>query len=105
MKIKLLKQWCFAFVVLCGSLLQAQTVTGKVTADNQPLPGANISIKGTANGTQTDFDGGYVLENVPSNATLVISYVGFVTQEILVEGKSIINIAFTCCRHWANITR
>ncbi len=67
------------------------TVTGTVT-DNQgtPLPGANVVVKGTTNGTQTDFDGNYTLEVNP-DATLVFSYLGFVTQEIAVSGNSTVN--------------
>ncbi|GAB5472946.1 MAG: TonB-dependent receptor [Maribacter sp.] len=71
--------------------LVQSTVTGTVT-DNQgtPLPGANVVVKGTTNGTQTDFDGNYTLE-VDSGATLIFSYLGFVTQEIAVNGNSTVN--------------
>ena len=67
------------------------TVTGTVT-DNQgtPLPGANVLVKGTTAGTQTDFDGNFSLE-ADANATLVFSYLGFVTQEIAVNGNSTVN--------------
>lgn len=68
------------------------TVTGTITDDNGvPLPGANIIEKGTTNGTQTDFDGNYSL-NVGANAVLVVSYIGFVTQEIAVAGRTSISI-------------
>ena len=68
------------------------TVSGTVT-DNTgaPLPGASIVQKGTTNGTQTDFDGNFSID-VPSNATLVISYIGFATQEIAVQGRTTINV-------------
>ena len=68
------------------------TVSGTVT-DNTgaPLPGASIVQKGTSNGTQTDFDGNYTID-VPGDATLVISYIGFATQEIAVQGRSTINV-------------
>ncbi|HLT52168.1 MAG TPA: TonB-dependent receptor [Arenibacter sp.] len=69
------------------------TVRGTVTDDNdQPLPGASVIIKGTTTGTQTDFDGNYVLDNVPTNATLAISYLGFTSLEIPVNGQTSINI-------------
>ena len=67
------------------------SVTGTVTdADGQPLPGANVLVKGTTNGTQTDFDGNYTIE-AGSDATLVFSYLGYSTQEIAVNGNSTIN--------------
>jgi len=69
------------------------TITGSIT-DNEgtPLPGASIVEKGTTNGTQTDFDGNYSLNISNENATLVISYIGFATQEIAVNGQTIISI-------------
>jgi TonB-dependent starch-binding outer membrane protein SusC len=67
------------------------TVTGMVTdGDGTPLPGANVIVKGTTNGTQTDFDGNYTL-NVDDDAVLVFSYLGFTTQEIAVNGNSVVN--------------
>ncbi|MCX2719905.1 SusC/RagA family TonB-linked outer membrane protein [Lentiprolixibacter aurantiacus] len=68
------------------------TVTGTVT-DNTgaPLPGASIVQKGTTNGTQTDFDGNYSID-VPGDAILVVSYIGFGTQEIAVGGRTSINV-------------
>jgi len=68
------------------------TVTGTVVdSDGIPLPGANVLEKGTTNGTQTDFDGNFTLE-VQDGATLVISYIGFQTQEVAVEGQTSINV-------------
>ena len=48
--------------------------------------------KGTTNGTQTDFDGNYTLDGVDANAVLVVSYIGYATQEVPVNGRSTINI-------------
>lgn len=69
-----------------------QQVSGTIL-DQQgiPLAGANIIEKGTTNGTQTDFDGNYAI-SVDDNAVLVISYIGFQTQEIPVNGQSTIDI-------------
>ncbi|MGJ8716618.1 MAG: SusC/RagA family TonB-linked outer membrane protein [Maribacter stanieri] len=68
------------------------TVTGTVLdSGGIPLPGANVVVKGTTNGTQTDFDGNFSLE-VEDDAVLVISYLGFVTKEVAVEGQATINI-------------
>lgn len=56
--------------------------------------GVTVQIKGTSTGTVTDIDGGFILSNIPSNATLEISYIGMVTQTILVKGRS------SCRRLW-----
>ncbi len=66
-----------------------KTITGIVTETNGPLPGANVIVKGTLNGTQTDFDGKYTLQ-VNEGETLQFSYVGFKTSEIPIHA-SIIN--------------
>src|SRR5690606_29412025 len=60
--------------------------------DGEPLIGVNIQIKGTATGTITDFDGTYTLENVDENEILVFSYIGFQSQEVAVEGRSVIDV-------------
>ncbi len=64
---------------------QSRTVTGKVTSgdDGSVIPGANVIEKGTANGVSTDADGGFSI-NVGDNATLVFSFVGYTSQEIVV---------------------
>lgn len=67
------------------------TITGTVV-DNfgAPLPGTNVIVKGTTNGTQTDFDGNYSI-TAASDATLIFSYVGFKTIEIPVNGNSTVD--------------
>ena len=68
------------------------TVTGTVIdSDGTPLPGASVVEKGTTNGTQTDFDGNFSID-VASGATLLISYIGYSTQEVSVDGRSTINV-------------
>ena len=69
------------------------TVTGTITdkENGMPIPGANIVVKGTNNGVMSDFDGNYAIEVSPTSV-LVYSYVGFVTNEIPVNGKSQINV-------------
>src|SRR5690606_32178095 len=62
--------------------------------DEMPVPGVTVLEKGTTNGTATDFNGNYSI-TVPSQATLVFSYVGFETQEIPVEGQSIIDLVIS----------
>lgn len=67
-------------------------ITGTVFDDNEEsVIGASVSIKGTTNGTITDIDGAFTLE-VPENATLVISYIGYLSQEIPVNNRTEFNI-------------
>lgn len=69
-------------------------IEGTVTdANGQPLPGASVLEKGTANGAQTDFDGNFSISVTDQNAILVISYLGFITQEILVGAQTDIVVA------------
>ncbi len=71
-------------------------VTGVVNDDSgQPLPGANVLVKGTSIGASTDFDGNYSIDVPDENAILVFSYVGYITTEIPVNGKRVINHEFT----------
>ena len=71
---------------------QQKTITGTVTDDTGlPLPGANVIIKGTSTGTQSDFDGNYTISaNV--GQTLTFSYVGFDTKEVKVGAQNSINV-------------
>jgi TonB-linked SusC/RagA family outer membrane protein len=80
-------------VIFCTTLLKAQTLTGKVTsgAEATGLPGVSVVVKGTTQGTLTDFDGSYTLE-VPVNSTLVFSFLGYQTQEINYRGEKSLNV-------------
>ena len=91
MKITLLKSFLLVGALLCLGFAQAQEITGNVSDANGPLPGASVVEKGTTNGTQTDFDGNYIL-TVGENATLVISYIGYSTTEIAVNGRSTVDV-------------
>lgn len=83
MKIKNYLVVLFLFV-LSSALAQTREVTGTVVDDTgMPLPGANVIIKGTTVGTQTDFDGKFAIEAAPEDI-LVFSYVGYETIETLV---------------------
>ncbi|WP_345276901.1 TonB-dependent receptor [Litoribaculum gwangyangense] len=74
-------------------IFQDFVVSGIVSDVNgQPLPGANIIEKGTNNGTLTDFDGNYYITLKTSNTTLVISYLGYQTQEISINGQDTVNV-------------
>lgn len=84
---------CLLLLSLC-SYAQTLTVKGTVTSasDKEPMIGATVQIKGTGNGSITGLDGDYILTNVASNAVLVFSSIGFDTQEIPVNGKTVINV-------------
>ncbi len=72
---------------------QGKTVSG-VVKDEQGLsiPGVAVAVKGTTNGAVTDFDGNYSLSNISENSTLIFSFVGMRSQEIIVGNESTINI-------------
>lgn len=94
---KILCVFSILLSVLCSSLngyAQNRTVTGKVTSadDGSALPGVNVLVKGTTNGTTTGVDGGYSLP-VSDAATLVFSFIGFTTQEVEVGSRSEINVS------------
>ncbi|TWV64567.1 SusC/RagA family TonB-linked outer membrane protein [Parabacteroides distasonis] len=72
---------------------QGKKVTGVVVdGTGEPVIGANVVVKGTTNGTITDFDGNYSLEGVPADGVLVFSYIGYLSQEIPVGNQSMIKV-------------
>lgn len=96
MKVKLKKGIFFAFLLLTllnfQGFAQDRIARGNVMdVHKEPLIGVNVVEKGTTNGTITDIDGNFSL-NIQPNATLVFSYVGFVSQEIQWDGISSLNI-------------
>jgi iron complex outermembrane receptor protein len=89
--------WLVALLFHFGIQAQdAKTVTGQITSaiDQQPIPGANIIIKGTSTGTVSDFDGNYSL-NAAVGDVLSFSYVGYKTQEIRVTESNEVSVALT----------
>ena len=92
------KAWLAIAMLLCLSfpaLAQKITVTGTVVDPvGEPLTGASIIAEGTTMGTAADIDGNYRIEVEP-NAVLVVSYVGYDTQRIAVEGRNEINITLS----------
>ena len=77
----------------CVSNAYAQSVTGKVVSgeDNSPIPGVNVLIKGTSSGVVTDLDGIYKV-NASTSDVLVFSYVGFLSQEVAVGSRSVLDV-------------
>ncbi len=85
MKLKLL----LLLLAVSTSAFSQTQVSGMVLDDaNVPLPGASIQEKGTTNGVVADFDGNFIITVSDSNATLVISYIGYETKEIVLDGSS-----------------
>ena len=74
----------FAAIFISAMAFSQGTLTGTVTDGDMggPLPGATVMVKGTSTGTSTDFDGNFTLEVSQSSGTLVVSYIGFLKQEI-----------------------
>ncbi|WP_430467388.1 SusC/RagA family TonB-linked outer membrane protein [Winogradskyella ouciana] len=93
MKIKLFTLLAFVFSIAIHG--QNVNVTGTVTeaSTGQPLPGVNVLLKDTSRGVSTDFDGNFTFNDVPLNSVLVISYLGFVSQEVTITNNQPINIA------------
>lgn len=79
--------------VLASVATFAQKVSGVVTSstDGEPMPGVAIMVKGTSTGVVTDIDGNYSI-NVPADGTLIFSFIGFSTQEIVVGNQTTIDV-------------
>src|SRR5690606_40889395 len=92
MKNNYLKRTLFIVTFFCFGFISAQqTVTGTVSDETGPLPGVNVLERGTSNGTTTDFDGTYTLR-VGDNAVLIFSYVGYQSQEVAENNRSVVNL-------------
>ncbi|MFY0607465.1 MAG: SusC/RagA family TonB-linked outer membrane protein [Cyclobacteriaceae bacterium] len=93
MKRILLLSFTFSFVFVLGAMAQ-RTVSGNVTDDTgETVPGINVVLKGTTNGTTTDLDGNYRLSVPEEGGTLVFSFIGLATQEVEVGARSVIDVA------------
>ncbi len=73
---------------MAANVFYGQTVKGRVTAGGITIPGVNIVVKGANVGTFTDFDGTFILNKVPEGSTLVVSFIGYNTKEILADSKA-----------------
>ncbi len=110
------KNWRFCFIktpskillsflfIMSGLLISAQnaaTETSKilkgrvVSQTGESLPGASIVIKGTAMGTLTDMEGEFSISNVPQNSTLVFSFIGFISKEVIVTNQTKIDVTLS----------
>lgn len=95
---KILSSIFFIWMLLFAAsetIAQTRTITGRVTgANNAPLAGASVEVKGTTTGTVSDQSGNFSI-NAPAGSTLVFGYVGFASQEIPVGTSSTINVSMT----------
>lgn len=88
------KYFLICLMLFFSTAVHAQNIQLRGTVHDtsgQPIIGASILVKGTATGTVSDYDGQFSL-NVSSNSILVVSYIGYKTQEVSVKGKSNIDI-------------
>lgn len=84
------------FCLLLLNVAWAQNVTVKGVVKDETgvtVPSANVIVKGTTNGVQTDANGNYSI-SAPANGTLVFTYIGFVTQEIAINNRTTIDVNF-----------
>lgn len=90
-----LRLFLYLMVIFPMTAFAQGTVSGMITeaSTGNPLPGANIIIKGTSNGTTTDFDGNFNINVDAFPTTLVVSSVGYTTQEVNVESAQSISVA------------
>jgi hypothetical protein len=83
------------FLISFATVIHAQQISGTVSDDaGKNLPGVSVLVKGTSRATITD-DAGKFIINAPANAVLVITSVGFVRQEVPVNGNRSVNISMT----------
>lgn len=78
--------------VFANSLAGQDTISGTISDENGPLPGATILVKGTTNGTQTDFDGNFSLSGVSTGDTLEFSYIGYESSELIYDENANLQI-------------
>ncbi|MDD2298090.1 MAG: carboxypeptidase-like regulatory domain-containing protein, partial [Fermentimonas sp.] len=94
---QLFSRSCLTFMMIATSfslLSQNITIRGTVKdVNNESVIGATIIVNNDASrGTVSDYDGNFILTDIPSSSTLQVSYVGMIPQTISVDGRSVINI-------------
>ncbi|MHA7942667.1 TonB-dependent receptor [Formosa sp. 3Alg 14/1] len=84
------KNLFFAIIMVCSTVSFAQSIVTGTTVDpesNMPLPGVNVVEKGTTNGVSSDFDGNFSIKTKTTDAVIVVSYIGYLSKEIPVNGN------------------
>lgn len=93
-----LMAFVFSFMLMSSDLwAQSRRISGTVTSsdENTPIPGANILIKGTTQGATTDIEGKFTLQVDDNSVVLVVSTIGYTTEEVVVGTQSVIDVALT----------
>ncbi|MBD0376114.1 MAG: TonB-dependent receptor plug domain-containing protein, partial [Flavisolibacter sp.] len=81
----------FLLSFCCSKLFAQQTVTGRVTSADSAVVGASVQVKGSTTATQTNESGNFTIAASPG-ATLVVSHISFVPQEVKVTGSGVVNV-------------
>jgi TonB-linked SusC/RagA family outer membrane protein len=91
---KVLLGFALSFLTIVSVLAQTKTITGRVTSAEEPdgVPGASVVVKGTTQGTITDLDGRYSISVPESANTLVFSFVGYLTKEVAISGRTTVDV-------------
>lgn len=92
MQKRTVKKLLCLLVCMWGNFFFAQTVKGKVTSDGGNFPGVSVIVQGTKNATTTDFDGGFVLNNVDPQAIILFSYLGYKNLALPANTKSVMQV-------------
>ncbi|HEX8270049.1 MAG TPA: SusC/RagA family TonB-linked outer membrane protein [Flavobacterium sp.] len=89
------KKLLFLLLLIPFSALAQNTLTGRVleTASGQPLPGVNVVVQGTTNGTSTDLDGNFTLTNVKNGDNIVFTYIGFRETAVAYTGQKTVSVS------------
>src|SRR5665647_1768174 len=95
MRKKILFSGLFLFLCFMQSMAQQRTVSGKVTdaTTGQPVAGSTVTVRGSTVATQTSSDGNFTITVPNANSRLVISSVGFESEDISIAGKSVVSVS------------
>ena len=106
MKTKLFYFLIFFFPVLIMTA-QEGGIKGTVISsdDGMPLPGATVLISGTNTSTVTDFDGNFSFQNINSDATIVVSFIGYAPQSIAIKEQKTFNITLKVDNNQLNVIK
>jgi TonB-dependent starch-binding outer membrane protein SusC len=85
--------WMGCLCITTVTNAQSVTVKGKVTSENEPIPGVNVVLKGTTTGTSTDLDGNYTLQVPDGDGILVFSYIGYTAEEVAINNRTTIDVS------------
>jgi TonB-linked SusC/RagA family outer membrane protein len=85
--------WISCLCITSVAYAQNLTVKGRVTSENEAIPGVNVVLKGTTTGTSTDMDGNYSLTVPDGNGTLVFTYIGYTPEEVPINNRTTIDVS------------